>query len=126
MKKEIVFGIILICIFALTFANIFVLEKMALELSALVDESMRSAESGDWEKAEKKAEEAERLWDKADPYTHIFVRHSEIDTTTDALYDFLKSLYRRDAGGARGAHKALSAHISSIVSMEKITLGSIF
>ncbi len=126
MKKEIIFGLILICIFAATFVNISILEKITQELTELVDESLRSVESGDWENAEKKAEEAEKLWEKADPYTHIFVRHSEIDSTTDALYDFAKALYSREAGEARGAHKALSAHISSIVGMEKVTLGSIF
>ncbi len=126
MKKEIIFAAILLALFGLTLLNIKLLENMTNELLNVLDESLESAESGDWEKAIEKAEEAERLWDKADQYTHIVVRHSELDCTTDALYEFVKALYSEEVGEAKGAYKSLSTHFKSIVSMEKITFGSIF
>jgi hypothetical protein len=126
MKKEMIFGGILVCLFVLSLINIHMLDKMTGELTGLLDESLKSAESGDWESAVKKAEEAEALWNKADPYTHIVVRHSEIDTTTDAFYEVLKALYSKNLGMTKGSCKDLNSHISSIVSMEKVTFGSIF
>ena len=126
MKKEIIFAIFLVLLFGLTILNISMLGKMRNDLSYLIEASLLSAENGDWDKAIEKAEEAEKLWKKADRYTHIVVRHSEIDCTTDAFYDFLKALYSQEAGDAKGAFKSLSAHLESIVNMEKVTLGSIF
>lgn len=126
MKKEIIFAIILLSFFSLTLLNIKLLENMTTELLTVLEESLESAEKGDWERAIEKANKAEQIWDNADRYTHIVVRHSEIDCTTDALYEFVKALYGEEAGEAKGAYKSLSAHIKSIVSMERISLGSIF
>ncbi len=126
MKKELIFGIILAVLFALVIINIYVLNGLCGRLQDLLTDSRRSAEAGDWGKAVEKAEEAEQLWNKADPYTHIVVRHSEIDSATDAFYDLLKALYSEDEGEAKGSYMLLDAHLTSIVGMEKITLGSIF
>jgi hypothetical protein len=126
MKKEIIFAIVLLSLFGFTLLNIKLLDKMTKELLTVLEESLESAENGDWEKAIEKADEAEKIWDKADHYTHIVVRHSELDCTTDAFYEFVKALYGEEVGEAKGAYKSLSAHLKSIVTMEEITLGSIF
>lgn len=126
MKKEIVTGIVFLLIFALTLVNIYVLKDLMDELLDLIEQSRTYAEKNDWENAISKAKEAEERWNRADPYTHIVIRHSEIDSTTDAFYDLLKALYSEEAGNAKGAYMALSAHINSIEGMDKVTLGSIF
>lgn len=126
MKKEIIFAVVLLALFGLTVLNIKHLENMTDELLSVLEESFQNAENGDWEKAIEKAEEAEKLWNKADKYTHIVVRHSEIDCTTDSFYDFMIALYSEEAGEAKGAFKSLSTHLNSIVIMERITLGTIF
>lgn len=126
MKKEIVTGIIFLLIFTLTLVNIYVLKGLTDELLDLIEQSRTYAEKNDWENAIGKAKEAEERWNKSDPYTHIVIRHSEIDSTTDAFYDLLKALYSEEAGNAKGAYMALSAHINSIEGMDKVTLGSIF
>ncbi|NLL46060.1 MAG: DUF4363 family protein [Clostridiales bacterium] len=126
MKKEIVTGIIFLLIFALTLVNIYVLKNLTDGLLDLIDQSRAYAEKGDWENAISKAKEAEERWNRADPYTHIVIRHSEIDSATDAFYDLLKALYSEEAGNAKGAYMALTAHITSIEGMDKVKLGSIF
>lgn len=126
MKKEIIAGAVFLLILALTIVNIYVLKDLTSELMELLEESRKYVEKGDWQNAVSKAKEAEERWNKADPYTHIVVRHSEIDSTTDAFYDLLKALYSEEAGNAKGAYMAVSAHITSIEGMDKITLGSIF
>ncbi|HHU05694.1 MAG TPA: DUF4363 family protein [Clostridiales bacterium] len=126
MKKEIITGIIFLLIFALTLVNTHILEKLTSELLDLIEQSRSYAEKGDWENAINKALEAEQRWNKADPYTHIVVRHSEIDSTTDAFYELLKALYSEEIGNAKGAYMAVTAHLVSIQGMDKVTLGSIF
>jgi len=126
MKKEIFAGIVFLLIFGLTIVNIHVLKNLTSELLELTEESRAYAEKGEWENAINKAKEAEERWNRADPYTHIVVRHSEIDSTTDAFYELLKALYSQEAGNAKGAYMSVSAHLTSIEGMDKITLGSIF
>ncbi len=126
MKKELIFGIILTVLFILVVVNIYVLSGLCDKLQNLVEDSRHSVEVGDWGTAIEKAEEAEKLWNKADPYTHIVVRHSEIDSATDAFYELLKALYSEEEGEAKGSFMLLDAHLTSIKGMEKITLGSIF
>ncbi len=126
MKKELIFGLILAALFVLVVVNIYVLSGLCGKLQILIDDSRQSMEAGDWDTAIEKAEEAEKLWNKADPYTHIVVRHSEIDSASDAFYELLKALYSEEDGEAKGSYMLLDAHLTSIVGMEKIKLGSIF
>ena len=126
MKKELIFGLILAALFVLVALNIYVLSGLCGKLQILIDDSRQSMEAGDWDTAIEKAEEAEKLWNKADPYTHIVVRHSEIDSASDAFYELLKALYSEEDGEAKGSYMLLDAHLTSIVGMEKIKLGSIF
>jgi len=126
MKKEIITGIIFLLVFSLTLVNTHVLENLTTELLELVEQSRIYAEKGDWENAISKALEADKRWHSSDPYTHIVVRHSEIDSTTYAFYDLLKALYSEEIGEARGAYMALEEHLKTIHHMDKITLGSIF
>jgi len=126
MKKEIITAVVFIVVFALTLVNTHALEKLSTELLDLIEQSRSYAEEGDWENAIKKALEAEQRWNKADPYTHIVVRHSEIDSTTYAFYELLKALYSEELGNARGAYMSIIAHLDSIHRMDKVTIGSIF
>ena len=62
----------------------------------------------------------------ADSYTHIFIRHPEIDSTTDAFYELLDSVSAGDIKTTQGAFEKVEAHLASIAGMEHITIGSIF
>ena len=59
-------------------------------------------------------------------YTHIFIRHSEIDSTTDAFFELMSDVRSGDAESAAGSYEKLLAHLSSLYTMERVTLGSIF
>jgi hypothetical protein len=126
LKKEIVAAIILTVILTGTLINTWALENMTQELTDLADDAEYCAEAGNWDGAIEKALEAQTKWNNADGYTHIVVRHAEIDSTTDAFYDFMKALYSEEPGNAKGAHMLLIAHLESIAGMEKIKFGSIF
>lgn len=126
MKKEIIVGFLLVFIFSAALFNIHALNRLTDDIVQLVEESEKSAAAGNWEEAAAKAEEAEKRWEENDSYTHIVLRHSEINMATDAIYELLKEIYSENMGGVRGAAKAVNAHMTSISSIEHIKLGSIF
>lgn len=126
MKKCIAAVAVLALLFTGGLVNIRYLDGMTGELTALADEALTLAGTGDFSSAAERAEEAAQRWAAADGYTHVLVRHTEIDSATDAFCDFLACLYAENFPEARGAHQKLKEHLTSIAGMEHITFGSIF
>ena len=125
MKKEIFTAALFVLLLAAAVFNVHHLREMTDGLSSLVGEAYHDAEAGQWESAEAKAEAALARWDAADVYTHIFVRHSETDSVSEAFYEFLGEIYKRDAAGAHAECLALAARLDSIYSMERIRFGTV-
>ena len=82
--------------------------------------------AGRFDLAEEVLSKAADEWLGTDGYTHIFIRHSEIDSTTDAFFELMSDVRSGDAESAAGSYEKLLAHLSSLYTMERVTLGSIF
>ena len=102
------------------------LEAMIGELTGQVDQAQTYAECGDFSAAESQVSQALNAWEQAGHYTHIFIRHTEIDSTTDAFCDLIGALAGEDAGESRGAFRKLHTHLHNIAQMERVSIGSIF
>lgn len=126
MKKEIFSVCLLLIMLTAAFMNIHYLNKLTDEISQLVSESKDAAASGEWEKAVSTAEYAEKLWDEKTGYTHVVLRHSEIDTVSDVLYDFISHIYEQDNDASHIAADKVIYHLDSIYRMEQVRFGSIF
>lgn len=126
MKKEFFAGILLAAIITAAFINIRCLSRLISDITYLIDSSVESIESGDWLGAIDKTEDAAEIWLRSDSYTHIVLKHSEINTATQALYGLLSGLYSENRGEALGAAKLTSEFFKSLVSIERIRFGSIF
>ena len=126
MKKEIFAIALLLIILTATIINIFYLNNFTDKLIELVNTACDAAEQEDWETATETAEKAAAAWTDRDFYTHIVLQHSEVDSATDAFYDFLSEIYSEDPSSAKGAGEKLIAHLTSISSKEKLKIGSIF
>ena len=70
-------------------------------------------------------EDIER-WYGAENYTHIMIRHAEVDSATDAFYAALEPILTHDADAAESAIECLKAHLQSIGSMEHVSFRSVF
>ena len=125
MKKEIYAVILLVVMFAGAIINNRYISVMTGEIETLSEQAGAAAASEDWEKAAKYAETAVKEWARMDKYTHIVLRHSEIDTVSDALYELLKEANSENGGGAEGAAQQAAYHLRSISEMERLKLGSI-
>lgn len=124
MKREIIAVILLILLFVGALINIRANDRIVGDLESEVRQAYKSAQSGDSEKAKSLLSGAEEHWLSLDGYTHIFIRHSEIDSLTDAFFDFHSSLNEKPAE-IEGAYNRLMAHLESIRTMEHLRLGSI-
>ncbi|SHH53839.1 protein of unknown function [Sporobacter termitidis DSM 10068] len=126
MKKEIFIGCFLVLMLAAAIVNIHFLTKLTDNVVNLIEDSEKYAGQGDWETAEKKAEEAARLWSDSDTYTHLVLRHPEVETAMDAIYGFMEEIYAKEEGAAKGAAEAAISRMQSISAIEQIKIGSIF
>ena len=126
MKQEIAAIVILLLLLFGSLVNIRYLDGITEEMLSIADEAMDFARSGDLASAVEKAEAAANYWAGLDGYTHIFIRHTEIDATTDAFCELLGELYAGDVDEAQGAHLKLRERLLSMARMEHITFGSVF
>lgn len=126
MKKEIIAGLLLVLLFAGVLVNIRVTERMVTCLTSEAERAYESAVSGDFESAKRQIDAAAEHWLSLDGYTHIFIRHSEINSTTEAFFQLRSDIYAEDAGSAVGSYGLLKETLSSLMTMEQISIGSIF
>lgn len=126
MKKELFATLTIIALIIGAIVNVIHLKTMVTDMEHHINRASQACASGQFTDATNALEQALTLWLDADGYTHMFLRHSEIDTATDAFYDAMNSLRGGDAPGATSALEKLSYHLQSILSMEYVTLRSIF
>lgn len=126
MKKEIMAVSLLAAMMLTSIINIRCIEKLTNEISEIVGQSVEAAEAEDWLNAEINVRRAETMWNEKDGYTHIVLRHTEIDTVSDALYDLIKAIFENNSQSAAAEAEKVLYHLDSISRMEQLRLGSIF
>ncbi len=126
MKKEGAALLLLGAIVLLSIWNLRAMDRLMEPLLSMTEEVFHLAEAGDLETAALLAEEAEDDWLRAGSYTHIFLRHPEIDAVTDAFCAFRGALAGEDPGEILGSYLSLRVHLSGIREMEQPRLGCVF
>ena len=119
MKREIAAGLVLLLLAIGSWFNLNYLREFTGVLEEQLALSRAYCNAGRFDLAEE-------VLSEADGYTHIFIRHSEIDSTTDAFFELMSDVRSGDAESAAGSYEKLLAHLSSLYTMERVTLGSIF
>lgn len=125
MKKEIIAILLLALLFIGSLYNIRTIECMTDTLEEKVSASYTAAQNGDFDMARMLINEAATDWLSRDGYTHIFIRHSEINATTEAFFEYISDICAEDIGSAEGSFGNLFAQLDSLKTMEEISLGSI-
>ena len=64
-------------------------------------------------------------WREEEGYTHVFIRHAEVDAITDAFYDAAEAIVNGEEG-AGCALDRLEAHLRCVDAMERVTFKSVF
>ena len=124
MKKEIIALLLLVLLFAASLFNIWYFDRLCMDIAGEVNASAVALERGDIEAAQEHLNSALHTWLDADSYTHIFIRHPEIDSTADAFYELGQAL-EENSESCRAAYDKLLYHLESIRTMEHLRFGSI-
>jgi len=126
VKKELLAAGLLAAMLIAAFVNIHYICRLTGEVADLSALAEDAAVCGDWEGAARYAQRAIDRWSAADSYTHIVLRHGEIDAVSDALYDLLAETCAESSGSAEAAAQRAAYHLNSIAGMERIRFGSLF
>ena len=124
MKKEIFALSLLALLFAASLFNIRYFDRLCLDLAHEINASSEALEAGNKAAAQEHLDAALDTWLDADSYTHIFIRHAEIDSTADAFYELQAQLLAGE-GDSSAAYDKLRYHLDSIQRMEHPSLGSV-
>lgn len=124
MKRELAAGALLLLLMAGAWWNIRAVDRLTGDILAGLDASQEAEEQGDHLAAQAALDKALNRWLEADSYTHIFIRHAEIDSTADAFYELQAQLLAGE-GDSNAAYDKLRYHLDSIQRMEHPSLGSI-
>lgn len=124
MNRERAAGILLVLLIAGAWWNIRAVDRLTGDILAGLETSQEAEERGDQAGAQAALDTALNRWLEADSYTHIFIRHAEIDATADAFYE-LQSQLLSGEGDSSAAYDKLRYHLDSIQRMEHPSFGSI-
>jgi len=126
MKKELAAIFVLVLVFATSLINIHFLNRLTSDIASLVEQADTFIREENWERAGDRAQKAFDRWENSDSYTHIVLRHSEIESVSVALGDLIKEIYAENAGAARGAARSAAERVRSVSSVERLRLNNIF
>lgn len=126
MLKEIFALLLIILLMSVSAWNIKTVDSLCTEITQRLEQAKNLAMSGSTEMAQAELRSALKKWLDAESYTHIFIRHPEIDSCSDAFYDALSALGSGEAMEIIPCFEKLRYHLESIASMERISLGNIF
>lgn len=126
MSREILASLLILLLILGAWWNIRAVDSLSEDMLSQLELSEHAAATGDAAQALEALDMALERWLRADSYTHIFIRHSEIDSTADAFYELRELLLSGDLDSCGAAYGKLRYHIISIQEMEHPSLGSIF
>ena len=124
MKREYVAILLIVAIFALSMINIRYIENKAQALEDNIATAEKLYFSGDKEGAVSDITASLDAWLSWDSYSHIMLRHSEIDIISDAYYDLLSEI-QGETETTKASFEKLKEDLRSLVSKERVTLRSI-
>ena len=111
---------------ALSLWNLRHMDSLTEELCGCVELAQHCVEEGDSNAARAAVDAALQLWQEAESYTHIFLRHSEVDGAADALYALAGAVYAMDTEESRALYAEVVYHLRSLQGMEHPSMGSVF
>ena len=124
MKSEYAAFFIIAAILALALINVNHIENKTLALSEEIELAEKQYFVGDTENAVSGVEESLNAWLSWDSYSHIMLRHSEVDVITDTYYELLSKL-EEETDVSPASFEKLKEALNSIADKERISINSI-
>ena len=126
MKRELGALLLLAALFAVSLWSIRRTDRLTEEVEKHLALSEKALRADDRERAETELEAALRVWRADKRYVHVFLRHAEVDSISDAFFALLQGLRGGDGVELGAAYDLLRYHLECVDSMEHISPGSVF
>lgn len=126
MKREICAVLLLAALAAASYWNIHRADTLTTDIREHLELSEKALLANDPKYAVEQLEAALRIWLAARSYTQVFLRHPELDETSDIFFETLRDLRGGEIRALSAEYERLRYHIDSISDMEHISLGSVF
>ena len=126
MKRTVMALLLLALLVICSVVNLYHLDKLTGELIGDVSLARAAWQQGDTEGALVTLREAIALWESSDGYTHIFIRHDEVNEASDAFFALLGDLTSGETEAAEAICETLLYHLRSIRDMEHVSIHSVF
>lgn len=124
MKREFFAVALLLGLLALSIYNIRYIDNKSQTLENYIEEAETHYLNGDRKSAAEDIETSLDIWLGWDSYSHVMLRHSEVDVITEAYYELLKELEGEDKV-TQSSFGKLKEDIDSIITKERINVRSI-
>lgn len=125
MRREYTAMIILALLMLGAWLNLRHMDSLTERIEAKLELSQKAAEQGSMDISEKALLDALDMWLGADGYTHIFIRHSEIDAISDSFYELYDALLSGETDALAPAYEKLIYHLESVNDIEHLSLRSL-
>ncbi len=125
MRREYTAMIILAILMLGAWLNLRHMDSLTERIEAKLELSQKAAEQGSMDISEKALLDALDMWLGADGYTHIFIRHSEIDAISDSFYELYDALLSGETDALTPAYEKLIYHLESVNDIEHLSLRSL-
>jgi len=126
MKREICAVLLLAALASASCWNIHRADTLTAEIKDHLELSEKALLANDPKYAAEQLEAALRIWLAARSYTQVFLRHPELDETSDIFFEALKDLRGGEIRALSAEYERLRYHIDNISDMEHLSLGSVF
>lgn len=126
MKREIFAALLLLVLIGASVWNIRRADRLTDEIREHLELSERALLAADPNYAKEQLEAAKRIWLSARGYTQMFLRHPELDGTSDVFYETLQDLQAGELRALPAAYERLRYHLDSIRDMEHVRWGTVF
>ena len=126
MKREICAALLLLVLIGASVWNIRRADRLTDEIREHLELSERALLAADPNYAKEQLEAAKRIWLSARGYTQMFLRHPELDGTSDVFYETLQDLQAGELRALPAAYERLRYHLDSIRDMEHVRWGTVF
>ena len=126
MKREISAAALLLLLIAVSLINLAHTQRLTGQVLNRLDGSKAAMEQENTELALEYWEDAFGIWEDSYSYTHIFIRHQEIDSAAEDFYSLKELILQEEREASAAAYEMLRYRLECIALMEKPTLGSVF
>jgi len=126
MKKELCAAALLLLLIAASAINVLHVEKLTGKILDSLTLSQQAMDRGDSDNALEHWQTAFMQWESSYSYSHIFIRHTEIDATAESFYSLKELILGEESEESAAAYEELRYRLECIALMEKPSLGSVF